>query len=417
MITLLRPCLLVLFAGITNAENTSPLRFDFGTSRVADQAIAVEPSSSFTRERGHGFELGAIPAAVDRGGDPFSGDFLTSNAGFIFSVELPEGNYDVGVLLGDSKGASDTTIKAESRRLMVEKAVTADGRQVTRKFTVNIRRPGMEDGSRVSLKQREKDYLHWDSKLTLEFNGPRPCVAGLSITPAPDATTVWLLGDSTVTDQPYEPWGSWGQMLPRFFQEGVAVANHAESGESLLSSLGARRVAKVISGLRKGDYVLIQFGHNDMKDRREGALDRYGSNLAQLVDDIRKKEATPVLLTSMERKAGVQKDTLSGYPDTVRRVAGEKNTVLIDLHSMSRKLYAGLGGQLDAAFQDGTHHNNFGSYQLAKCVVEGIRANIPELANRLTDDVKPFDPAKPDDPSVFVMPASPMKDPGKPDGD
>ena len=393
-----------------------PLKFDFGTSRVAPGTTAVEPSCLFTAERGHGFEIGVSPVAVDRGGDALSGDFLTAQGGFCFSVELPEGNYNVTVKLGDPKGTSDTTVKAECRRLMLEHVVTAQGEQVSRKFTVNIRRPEIGDGSRVGLKEREKNYLHWDSKLTLEFNGPRPCVAGLVITPAPDTTTVFLLGDSTVTDQPFEPWNSWGQMLPRFFKPGVAVANYAESGESLRSSLSARRVAKAVSEAKKGDYVFVQFGHNDMKDKSPDALAVYENNLTALVASIRAKGATPVLVTSMERKSGVTKDTLKGYPDTVRRVAAKEKTALIDLHVMSRKLYAALGGKLDAAFQDGTHHNNFGSYEIAKCVVEGIRENVPDLTKHLADDVKPFDPTKPDDPDAFVMPASPMKDPTKPDG-
>jgi len=376
----------------------------------------VEPSCGFTTERGHGFEIGVKPTAVDRGGNAWSGDFLTGQGGFCFSVELPEGNHDVTVLLGDPKGTSNTTVKAESRRLMLEHVTTREGEQVTRKFTVNIHGPGIQSGPPVGLKQREKDYLHWDSKLTLEFNGPNPCVAGLVITPAPDAPTVFLLGDSTVTDQPFEPWNSWGQMLPRFFKPGIAVANYAESGESIRSSLSARRVAKVFSCLRKGDFVMVQFGHNDMKDKSANALETYGENLTKIVADVRLKGAVPVLVTSMERKAGILKDTLGGYPETVRRIAKQEGTALIDLHPASKTLYAALGPKLDAAFQDGTHHNNFGSYEIARCVVEGIRENVPDLAKHLADDVKPFDPAKPDDPASFVMPESPMKDPTKPDG-
>lgn len=392
------------------------LKFDFGSSRAAPGTISVEPDCDFSRERGHGFEIGVKPTAVDRGGDAWSGDFLTGQGGFCFSVELPEGNYDVTVTLGDPKGSSDATVKAESRRLMLEHIVTAEGEQVTRKFTVNIRGPEIKDGSRVGLKERERNYLHWDSKLTLEFNGPNPCVAGLVISPAPDASTVFLLGDSTVTDQPFEPWNSWGQMLPRFFKPGIAVANYAESGESVRSSLSARRIAKALSCVRRGDFVMVQFGHNDMKDKSVNALETYEENLTKIVADVRSKGAVPVLVTSMERKWGIQKDTLAGYPDAVRRVAKNEKAALIDLHPVSRTLYIALGGKLDAAFQDGTHHNNFGSYEIAKCVVQGIRENVPDLAKHIADDVTPFDPANPDDPDSFVMPASPMKDPTKPDG-
>ena len=258
------------------------MKFDFGSDRVAPGTIGVTPSTVFTPESGYGFDLGFTPKSEDRGGDPLRGDFVTGDGGFYFSVELPEGNYDVSVLLGDPKGTSDTTIKSESRRLMVENLATTQGQQVTRKFTVNIRQPDIKGGSRVGLKEREKNYLHWDSKLTLEFNGPVRASPGWKSHRRPMPTTVFLLGDSTVTDQPFEPWNSWGQMLPRFFKPGVAVANYAESGESLGSSLSARRVAKVESEMKKGDYVFVQFGHNDMKSKKEDALQRYEADLTAL---------------------------------------------------------------------------------------------------------------------------------------
>lgn len=411
-----RPVALFFLLVNAHAAPVLPMKFDFGTDRVAPGTIGVTPSMVFTQEKGYGFDLGFTPKAEDRGGDPLRGDFITGDGGFYFSVELPEGNYDVSVLLGDPKGTSDTTIKSESRRLMVENLTTTQGQQVTRKFTVNIRQPDIKGGSRVGLKEREKNYLHWDSKLTLEFNGPRACIAGLEISAAVNPTTVFLLGDSTVTDQPFEPWNSWGQMLPRFFKPGAAVANYAESGESLGSSLSARRVAKVESLVAKGDYVFVQFGHNDMKSKKEDALQRYEADLTTLVKSIQAKGGIPVLVTSMERKSGVKNDTLAGYPDAVIRVATAEKAALIDLHAMSRQLYVGLGENLDAAFQDGTHHNNFGSYEIAKCVVEGIRQAKLLLATWIADDVKPFDPAHPDAPGDFRYAVSPVKDLTKPDG-
>lgn len=391
------------------------MKFDFGSQKAGPGFTAVTPLDTFGPEKGYGFDLGFTPKAEDRGGDPVKGDFVTGEGGFYFSVALPPGNYEVTLLLGDPAGESDTTVKAESRRLMLEHVMTAEQEQVTRKFTVNIRQPEYA-GGRVGLKDREKAYLHWDNKLTLEFNGPRPCVAAVEITPAPEATTVWLLGDSTVTDQPFEPWNSWGQMFTRFFKPGVAVANHAESGESLGSSLSARRVAKVLAELKKGDCVFIQFGHNDMKSKKPDALATYEENLGKLVRDIQAKGGVPVLVTSMERKGGVVNDTLAGYPDAVRRVAAKEKAQLIDLHAMSRQLYVGLGKNLGAAFQDGTHHNNFGSYEIARCVVEGVRRSSLPLAAMLSDDVKPFDPSKPDAVADFKYAISPLKDLRKPDG-
>lgn len=411
------PLLLIslLAAGLTHGEPLKPLKFDFGVANTSAGFVAVTTADVFTAEKGYGFDLGFTPQMEDRGGNPVKGDFVTGDGGFYFSVVLPQGNYEVTVLLGDPAGKSDTTVKAESRRLMLENVVTAEREQVSRKFTVNIRQPEYP-GGRVGLKDREKPYLHWDNKLTLEFNGPRPCVAALEIAPAPTATTVYLLGDSTVTDQPFEPRNSWGQMITRFFKPGIAISNEAESGESLGSSLSARRVAKVEAEMKMGDYVFIQFGHNDMKSKAPDALRKYEENLGKLVREIQGKGGTPVLVTSMERKGGIVKDTLAGYPDAMKRVAEMEKSALIDLHAMSRQLYVGLGKDLNVAFQDGTHHSNFGSYEIAKCVVEGIRKAKLPLVAMLADDVKPFDPSKPDAVAEFHYAVSPVKDVTKPDG-
>jgi lysophospholipase L1-like esterase len=231
-----------------------------------------------------------------------------------------------------------------------------------------------------------------------------------------EAPVVFLLGDSTVCDQPREPWNSWGQMLPRFFGPDIAVANHAESGESIKSSLGARRFDKVFSQMKPGDWLLLQFGHNDMKDKATNALATYKSNLKRLLVRTREHGGTPVLVTSMERKAGIEHDTLAGYPNAVREVAKEDNVALIDLHAMSKVLYRALGANLDRAFQDGTHHNNYGSYELARCVVEGIREQVPGLARCLAVDAGDFDPAHPDPVDSFKMSPSPLSDKTKPDG-
>ena len=386
------------------------MKFDFGTGKCHPGAIGITPDMVFTPQKGYGFDLGFTPKAGE------GGDFITGEGGFYFSVQLPEGNYDVSVLLGDPEGVSDTTIKSESRRLMVENLTTAQGQQVTRKFTVNIRQPDIRGGSRVGLKEREKNYLHWDSKLTLEFNGPAPLrrrtgnlrrgrsdhrlSAGRLHRHRPALRAMELLGPD------------------------VAAVFQARRGGGELRGVrridrqlaSARRVAKVESLVKNGDYVFIQFGHNDMKSKKEDALQRYEADLTDLVKSIRAKGGTPVLVTSMERKRGVEKDTLAGYPDTVIRVAAAEKTALIDLHAMSRLLYEGLGENLDAAFQDGTHHNNFGSYELAKCVVEGIRKAKLPLASMIADDVKPFDPAHPDSPADFRYAASPLKDMTKPDG-
>lgn len=399
------------------AASGTVFRFDFGNGDAAPGYLPVTPTTAFSEERGYGWLPATETTLTARGeAGPATDSCLIAAGPFLFSVAVPEGNYRVTVTLGDPAAESCTTVRAESRRLMLENVRTSAGERLTRSFTINVRTPALPDGGSVRLKEREHPYLHWDDKLTIEFNGSHPAVAALVIEPAPEATTVYLAGDSTVTDQPNEPWNSWGQMLPRFFQADVAVANHAESGESIRSSLGARRFDKIFSTLRPGDYLFLQFGHNDMKDRAPDALETYRRNLTDLVRRTREQGGTPVLITSMERKAGVEHDTLGDYPRVVREVAAAEQAPLIDLHAMSKTLYRALGSRLDAAFQDGTHHNNYGSYLLARCVVEGIRQAVPDLAEHLATDLPLFDPAHPEPPEGFAVPPSPAMDLRKPDG-
>ncbi|HYP17748.1 MAG TPA: rhamnogalacturonan acetylesterase, partial [Opitutus sp.] len=269
--------------------------------------------------------------------------------------------------------------------------------------------------------ERETGLLRWDDKLTLEFNGTAPRVRTIEIAPA-KVPTVFLAGDSTVTDQPFEPAASWGQMLPRFFKPEIAVANHAESGETLKSFISGLRLAKILSQLKAGDYLLLQFGHNDQKKNwpqtYADAGTTYRAYLRAFIAEARLRGATPVLVTSMQRRTfddrGRIRSTHGDYPEAVRAVAREENVPLVDLERMSVTLYEALGpAQAPLAFnnggQDATHHNNYGAYQLAKCIVQGIRdARLP-LAQHLVDDVAAFDPAHPDSPDTFALPASPAR--------
>ena len=252
-------------------------------------------------------------------------------------------------------------------------------------------------------------------------------VCALEVVPVDEAVTVFLLGDSTVCDQPREPYASWGQMLPRFFTPDVAVANHAESGESLRSSLGARRLDKVLELMRAGDYLFIQYGHNDMKERGEGvgAFTTYKADLQRFVAEARKRGGLPVLLTPMHRRTfeagGKIRNSHGDYPEAVRQLAKEERVPLIDLHAASAPFYEALGPEHSKrAFApgDGTHHNNYGAYELARCVVEGIQRNKLGLVEFLSEDARAaFDPAHPDALEKFKVPASPAGVAEKPLGD
>ena len=412
-------CMFMIADSNEGKTSKTNLKFDFGPGKVAPGYTQVSATTIYTKELGYGFEPGSTVTGVDRGGkDPLRSDFCTSDKPFFFSVTLGEGNYNVTLLLGDAAGETVTTVKAELRRLMLERMNTGPGEFQARTVTLNVRTPHIAGGGEVKLKDREKttEAWAWDEKLTLEFNNTRPCICALEITKADDIPTIYLLGDSTVCDQPLEPYNSWGQMLTRFFRPGVAIASHAESGESLKSSLGARRLDKVMSTMRAGDYLVIQYGHNDMKEKGEGigAFTSYESDLRRFIAETRKRGGIPVLVTPMHRRTfdadGRITNSFGDYPEAVRQTAREENVPLIDLNAMSKIFYEALGPERSKlAFKegDGTHHNNYGSYELAKCIVEGIKANKLGIVKYLTNDVPPFDPSRPDPVETFKMPPSP----------
>jgi lysophospholipase L1-like esterase len=415
-------------------------RFVFSpSSPVHDGGIRVLESIPYSSGSGYGFEdTSGVRFIRPSAADPLKGGFCTGIKPFLFSVRLPEGNYDVAVELGDPNGESAATVKAESRRLMLENVRTENGAVAIRKFTVNIRIPRLSDSVNVKLNPREIGVFHWDDKLTLEFDGPRPCLRSLDIRRSDSAVTVYLAGNSTVTDQTREPWASWGQMIPRFFKAGAAVANHAESGEALKSFMAQNRLEKILSAMKPGDYLFVEFAHNDQKPGAAHAdpFTSYQDCLRHFIRETRRRGATPVLVTPVYRRnfdsTGAVVNTLGDYPEAVRRTAAEEKTALIDLNAMSKAFYEALGPEKSArAFvhypagtfpdqrgelKDNTHFNPYGAYELAKCVVKGIRASLPGLAGYLTEDVRDFDPGRPDPVETWVWPPSPFIDFTRPYG-
>lgn len=426
-------------AGSLNAQTV--YKFDLGSGKVQPGYTQVLPETTYTPQRGYGFEFSSdLSAQSSNGKDALRDDYITSSKPFYFSVKLPEGNYNVKVLLGDKKGISTTTIKAECRRLMVEKVKTAKGKYTTAEFTVHVKdsviRPS---GTKVRLKPREVAYLHWDDKLTLEFNNTAPKVCAIEISKAEGIPTVFLAGNSTVVDQAEEPWAAWGQMFPAFFQpRKIAVANYAESGETLKAFKGERRLEKIWSMAKPGDYLFIEFAHNDQKPggNHLDPFTTYKQTVKEWIAEARKRGMTPVLVTSMNRRTfdstGRITNSLGDYPEAMRQTAKEEGAALIDLNTMSKTLYESWGPEKSIkAFvhfaantypnqpkdvMDNTHFSTYGAYELAKCVVKGIQQSVPQLAAYLKKNLPAFDPSHPDDVSKWALPPSTFIGTVKPDG-
>lgn len=427
-----------------NGKAQTGFQFDFGSGRTAKGYLPVVPETLFNEERGYGFSHGLAVQSVDRGGDPLRGDFVTSQQPYYFSVKLPEGNYHVRLLLGDTKGLSATTVRVECRRLMLENVRTRRGEIVEKTFSVHIRDSLVrnKDGeivNKVRLKPREHDYLHWDNLLTIEFNDSLAKVCGLIITPANNIPTIFLAGNSTVVDQNREPWAAWGQMFPVFIDpQKAVVANYAESGETLLAFKRERRLEKIWSMAGPGDFLFIEFAHNDQKPggNHLDPFTTYKQELKNWINEARNRGVTPVLVTSMHRRnfdSGSQIiNTLLTYPDAMRETAREEDVALIDLNAMSKSLYESLGPDLSikafvhypansfpdqpGELKDNTHFSPYGAYSLAQCVVSSIQQQALPLHSFLYPNIAPFDPARPMPFDRFYWPPSSFVSSIKPDG-
>jgi len=381
------------------------LKFDFSAGPAKAGTTPVAPGAMYSDDAGYGYEPGAQVAAGD------GGQATIGEKPFMFSAKVPEGNFNVTVTFGDSTAATTTTFEAESGRLMLERVQVPAGKVEVRTFTTNVRTPklpklptnatGREE---VSLDQFDGGNTRdWDGKLTVEAIGAHVALRSIEIQSAPAAPTVFIAGDSTVTDRDGGGDVSWGQLLPVFLKPGVAVANNAQSGETMKSFMNALRLDKMLSQMKPGDYLFMQFTHNDSKASWPQTYvepeTTYKAYLKVYIAEARLRGATPVLVTAMDRGArgtGAPTHGHGGYPQAMREVAAEEHVALIDLYAMSDTFYESAGADAGKILADGTHSTAYGGYEFAKCIVMGIKQNKLDLAKFIADDFKDFDPAHPD---------------------
>nr|WP_223829385.1 rhamnogalacturonan acetylesterase [Paenibacillus arenilitoris] len=218
----------------------------------------------------------------------------------------------------------------------------------------------------------------------------------MEIAEAKQATTIYLAGDSTVTDQETFPYAGWGQMLPLYLKADAAVDNRAKSGRSSRSFMNEGRLAAILEQIKPNDYLWIQFGHNDQKPDAERATEPFGSYkemLAVYVEEARARGAIPVLITPVHRRKfdaeGRIVDTHGDYLLGMKQLAAELDVPLIDLAAKSKAMYERLGDEPSKALfmwaypgefihfpegaQDDTHFQELGAIQIARLVAEGVR--------------------------------------------
>lgn len=400
-------------------------KFDLTGAKAKEGFTAITSDSKFDNTLGYGYDFGM----------PYDG---MSNAPSFFSINVPDGNYKVTVTLGSKDHAGSTTVRGEARRMYHHNVATKKGELKTVEFIVNKHSPVIKGNEKVKIKDREKSSMSWDDKLTLEFNGAAPAVSYIEIEPAPNVPTIFLCGDSTVVDNDAEPYTGWGQMLPLFFDSNVCVANYAESGLSANTFLSGKRLDKALTQMKKGDYVIVEFGHNDQKQKGPGigAYYSYSFYLKQFIDQARLKGATPILVTPTRRRQygsdGKVKDTHEDYPQAMRDVAAREGIAVVDFQDLTKTLIDALGeenskklfvhapmgtyeGQ-EKELKDNTHFSNFGAYQVSKCFIEGIRKLNLDIVKNVRLEHGDYDPANPDSFEQFDYQMSPFVLTTKPKG-
>jgi len=379
--------------------------FDFGPGAVAEGYLKADAGVSYSSEVKYGFTDISKVTGVDRGtSDPLRSDFVVPKDA-TFNVDLPNGDYTVSLIAGDSAGDTEIGIKVESIQ-KVQQTSKTPGKYLEMSFDIAL----------------------VDGQMNLVFSGTKPNINALVITKQPDRPanelpTVYIAGDSTV--QTYDPYwipqAGWGQMIPDFFSEEVTFKNHAIGGRSSKSFIVEGRLDEVLRKIQPGDYFLIQFGHNDatisVPDRYASPAD-YKVYLKTYVNGARQRGATPILVTPMGRRdynAASEKFNVSfpEYVQAMKEVASELDVDLVDLSALSVAYYnsigfaatrsvflhldAGIYGAFPNGSTDDTHFQEYGAIQMARLLAKGIgELNIP-LSSFVQDIKQPETvPAKPE---------------------
>ena len=328
---------------------------------------------------------------------------------------LEIGNYDVTIRLGDRDKPTVNFVKFMGRRLASDRIELKAGE--FKDFTFTARVPGPYT--------KKDDGYGRELSLAVFANGREVPVAEPKVERNDATHTIWLCGDSTVTDQNREPWGSWGQILPAFVKPGWSCVNFARSGLAMATFESEGRLDRILSGMKPGDWVIVQFGHNDQKRQGEepetGYTRRYGEWLAKF----RAKGAHLVVVSPCERRRFDEKTgehqgkTLEGYADAARAFAKKNNLPFIDLNDITYKMQDKLGVNGSKPLQvnnkgtlDNTHHTIFGAYVNARIVASHL-ATFEGIKESIREEARTYDPMNPIDPKI---PASGKTDWKKPEG-
>lgn len=381
MLVTLSLCLVIINVSVVATQDNGSekiFKFSFGEN-PKDGFINIEESSSYSSETGNGL---LNSSEIQTSQDAISGSEI------LFRVDFPVNDYSVSLVAPHNMDTGETKVFVNN---------------------VEIKKQWVQQDGEKILTFR---FALIDDSMNYRITGESISLSQLTITPLPKRTagedpSIFLISDSTVRN--YEiaraPMTGWGQVIDRLFLQEVKIENRAMGGRSTRTAYAEGRLNDLLVDVKPGDYVFIQFAHNDEAVNypdRYVTVDEYKSYLNNYyVKGTIQRGAIPVALTSMNRRTfnkdiGAFVDSFPAYTQAMKEVADENNLVLLDLNTKSLEYYNKLGYEGTASIfmqlkpgespnypagsNDITHFKEAGAKQMARMIVEEINNNIPSLA-------------------------------------
>lgn len=420
----------ILFGGMPGitkavkaAEETPVFKFDFGGGAVKEGYTQVKSTTSYSEELKYGFtDVSKVTSNNTGDADALKGDYLISN-GTTFNVDLQPGDYKVNVIFGDTAAATTVDVGVERKF----------GKDYNGKDTYLLNMMKLTNAKASAGEFLEKSFTISlvDNQLNLDFVGEAAKINGLEIYKLPPRTagnipTVYIASDSTVQtyDPYYKPQAGWGQMLERYFTDNVKIDNRAIGGRSSRSFVSEGRLDAILSEIKHGDYLFVQWGHNDAtysRPERYVSEEDFPTYIKMYIDGARQRGANPVLITPVSRRSynsekGEFNISFPGYRQKMMDMAKSEKVSLIDLGLKSKEFLdtlgsegsksiflhvpAGVYGAFPSGSTDDTHFQEFGAIQMARLVSEGVKEANLSIAQYLKDIQPPA--SVPDAPQGLV---------------
>lgn len=293
-----------------------------------------------------------------------------------FKLDVPrQGNYLATITIRAKEKMEDVQIFTGRRRLAYKGTIEA-GKEFCLETVINV----------CDIVPRGQERTYADTTLDITVVADKPRLTSISVVET-ECPTIYIAGDSTVTDQsaeyPYAPgtsYSGWGQMLTAYLNLNIAVSNHAHSGLTTDSFRKEGHYAIIAQYSKHQDYYFLQFGHNDQKLNELKANGGYRTNMLGYINECRSRGAYPVLVTPLARNSwkgdGTYNDLLEEYAEAVKEIGRVTETPVLDLHGLSKKFIKSQGLEASKAYlfpNDFTHSNDYGAYKMAGFLAQEIK--------------------------------------------